>query len=66
MPAADFELFTDDVAALASSQLPLTRDQRLPRAARRMLDRQVQRVKKRGQVARSRARKAICTGCASR
>jgi triphosphatase len=49
---ADFEIFTDDVAALASSQLPLTRDQRLPRAARRMLDRQVARVKKRGNVAR--------------
>lgn len=49
---ADFEMFTDDVAALASSQLPLTRDQRLPRAARRMLDRQVARVKKRGKAAR--------------
>ena len=51
---ADFELFADDVAALASSQLPLTRDQRLPRTARRMLDRQVRRVKKRGRTARSR------------
>jgi CHAD domain-containing protein len=50
----DFELFADDVAALASSQLPLTRDQRLPRTARRMLDRQVRRVKKRGRTARSR------------
>ena len=51
---SDFERFTDDVAALASSQLPLTRDQRLPRAARRMLDRQCKRVKKRGKVAASR------------
>jgi CHAD domain-containing protein len=50
----DFELFTDDVAALASSQLPLTRDQRLPRVAGRMLDRQVKRVKRRGRVAASR------------
>jgi CHAD domain-containing protein len=50
----DFERFTDDVAALASSQLPLSRDQRLPRAARRMLDRQCKRVKKRGKVAASR------------
>ena len=47
----DFELFADDVAALASSQLPLTRDRRLPRTARRMLDRQVARVKRRGKVA---------------
>jgi CHAD domain-containing protein len=51
---SDFELFADDVAALASSQLPLTRDQRLPRTARRMLDRQVRRVKKRGKTAASR------------
>ena len=51
---ADFELFADDVAALASSQLPLTRDQRLPRTAVRMLDRQVRRVKKRGRIAASR------------
>jgi CHAD domain-containing protein len=50
----DFELFADDVAALASSQLPLTRGQRLPRTARRMLDRQVRRVKKRGRTAASR------------
>lgn len=50
---ADFELFTDDVAGLASSQLPLSRDKRLPRAARRMMDRQMARVKKRGRTARS-------------
>jgi triphosphatase len=50
----DFELFADDVAALASSQLPLTRDQRLPRTAGRMLDRQVRRVKKRGRTAGNR------------
>jgi len=51
--STDFELFTDDVAGLASSQLPLSRDKRLPRAARRMMDRQVARVKKRGRTARS-------------
>jgi CHAD domain-containing protein len=49
----DFELFADDVAALASSQLPLTRKRRLPRTAERILDRQVRRVKKRGRVARN-------------
>jgi len=49
----DFEMFADDVAALASSQLPLTRNRRLPRTAHRMLDRQVARVKKRGRVAKS-------------
>jgi triphosphatase len=51
--SSDFELFADDVAALAASQLPLTRDHRLPRTARRMLDRQIARVKKRGKVALS-------------
>jgi len=51
--SSDFELFTDDVAALASSQLPLTRDRRLPRTAERMLDRQVKRMKKRGRVAKN-------------
>ena len=51
--SSDFELFADDVAALASSQLPLTRDRRLPRTAERMLDRQLKRVKKRGAVAKS-------------
>ena len=50
----DFELFTDDVAGLAQSQLPLTQERRLPRTARHMLDRQMQRVKKRGKTARSR------------
>ncbi len=49
----DFELFTDDVAALASSQLPLTRSRRLPKTARRILDRQVERVQKRAKVAKS-------------
>lgn len=53
LASPDFERFIDDVAALASSQLPLSRDQRLPRAARRMLDRQRKRVKKRGKVAKS-------------
>jgi triphosphatase len=51
--SADFDLFADDVAALASSQLPLTRARRLSRTAERMLDRQVRRVKRRGRVARS-------------
>jgi CHAD domain-containing protein len=51
--SADFEMFADDVAALAASQLPLTRTRRLPRTAQRILDRQVKRVKKRGRIARS-------------
>jgi CHAD domain-containing protein len=53
LASTDFEGLVDDVAALASSQLPLSRDKRLPRAARRMLDRQRSRVKKRGKRARS-------------
>jgi triphosphatase len=52
--STDFELFTGDIAALAQSQLPLTRQRRLSRMAKRMLDRQVRRVKKRGKVAASR------------
>lgn len=52
--SADFEIFTDDIAALAGSQLPLTRDRKLPRTACRILDRQVRRVKKRAKVAKSR------------
>jgi triphosphatase len=52
--SVDFDLFADDVAALASSQLPLSRMRRLPRTAQRMLDRQVRRVKKRGRVAKNR------------
>lgn len=51
--SGEFELFTDDVAALAQSQLPLTRQRRLPRTAARMLDRQIKRVKKRGRTAHS-------------
>jgi CHAD domain-containing protein len=51
---ADFEIFTDDVAALAGSQLPLTRDRKLPRTARRILNRQVKRVRKRAKLAVSR------------
>lgn len=50
---ADFELFVADVAALAASQLPLTRIRRLPGTAGRILDRQARRVKKRGRAARS-------------
>jgi CHAD domain-containing protein len=52
--SADFEIFTDDVASLAGSQLPLTRDHRLPRTAKRILNRQVGRVKKRAKVAANR------------
>lgn len=52
--SADFEHFIDDIAALAGSQLPLTRDHKLSRTARRILDRQVRRVKKRAKVAKSR------------
>jgi CHAD domain-containing protein len=52
--STDFELFTDDVAALAQSQIPLTRERRLGKTARRMLERQVKRVNKRGKIARSR------------
>ena len=51
--SVDFDLFADDVAALAASQLPLSRIRRLPRTAERMLDRQVRRVKKRARIARS-------------
>jgi CHAD domain-containing protein len=51
--SADFERLTDDVASLASSSLPLSRDRRMGRAAMRMLDRQIARVKKRGKQARS-------------
>lgn len=53
LASPDFEHFSDDVAALASSSLPLGRDKRMSRAARRMLDRQSRRVKKRGQQAKS-------------
>jgi CHAD domain-containing protein len=51
--SADFEIFTDDVAALAGSQLPLTRDHKLPRTAKRILNRQIARVKKRAKLAKS-------------
>ena len=51
---ADFEAFIDDMAALASSQLPLTHQRRLPKTAARMLDRQMAQVSKRGKSARSR------------
>ena len=46
-------MFVDDIAALAASQLPLTRTRRLPKTARRILDRQARRVKKRAAAARS-------------
>jgi len=51
--APEFERFTDDVAALTQSQVPLTRQRRLPKTASRMLDRQIRRVKKRGRTAHS-------------
>ena len=51
--SADFEILTDDVAALAGSQLPLTRDHKLKRTARRILNRQNRRVKKRARAAKS-------------
>ena len=53
LTSPDFECFSDDVAALASSSLPLSRDKRMSRAAERMLDRQIKRVNKRGKQARS-------------
>jgi triphosphatase len=49
----DFEMFADDVAGLAGSQLPLTRDRKLKRTAKRMLNRQNRRVKKRAKAAKS-------------
>ncbi|OJT96052.1 MAG: hypothetical protein BGN82_08710 [Alphaproteobacteria bacterium 65-7] len=51
----DLALFLEDVAALAASRLPLGRDHRLPCTAARILDRQWQRVKKRGRAAKGRA-----------
>src|SRR6202000_2205737 len=50
-----FEIFPDDIAALAGSQLPLTRDRKLPRAANRILNRQITRGKKRARIAGSKA-----------
>jgi len=49
---ADFALFTEDVAGLAHSRLPLARDIKLSRVARRLLDRQQTRARKRGRKAR--------------
>ena len=51
--SVDFDLFADDIAALAASQLPLTRSRRLPRTAERVLDRQLKRVKRRARIAKS-------------
>ena len=48
----DFALFTEDVAGLAHSRLPLARDTKLSRVARRLLDRQEARALKRGKKAR--------------
>jgi CHAD domain-containing protein len=49
---ADFALFTEDIAGLAHSRLPLTRDTKLSRVAKRLLDRQQARALKRGKKAR--------------
>ncbi|HEV7960130.1 MAG TPA: CHAD domain-containing protein, partial [Rhizomicrobium sp.] len=49
---ADFALFTEDVAGLAHSRLPLARDTKLSRVAKRLLDRQQARALKRGKKAR--------------
>jgi triphosphatase len=51
--SSDFELFTDDVAAMAQSPLPLTQERKLAKTARRMLDHQMKRVTRRGKTARS-------------
>lgn len=51
--APEFERFTDDVAGLAQSRVPLTRPRRLAKTASRMLDRQIRRVKRRGSTAQS-------------
>lgn len=49
----DFAMFLDDVAGLAQSRLPLAQDSRLRPMARRILQRQGKRAKKRGRAARS-------------
>jgi CHAD domain-containing protein len=49
---ADFGLFTEDVAGLAHSRLPLARDPKLSRVAKRLLKRQQTRALKRGRKAR--------------
>ena len=49
---ADFALFTEDVAGLAHSRLPLARDTKLSRVAKRLLKRQQARALKRGRKAR--------------
>ncbi len=50
---ADFALFTEDVAGLAHSRLPMAPDTKLPRVATRLLDRQYGRALKRGRKARN-------------
>jgi len=49
---ADFALLAEDMAALVHSRLPLARDGKLSRMARRLLDRQQTRAFKRGRKAR--------------
>jgi CHAD domain-containing protein len=49
----DFAVFLDDVAGLAQSRLPLAHQTRLKPVARRILQRQAKRAKKRGRAARS-------------
>lgn len=50
--SADFALFTEDVAGLAHSRLPLARDTKLSRVAKRLLNRQQTRAMKRGRKAK--------------
>jgi CHAD domain-containing protein len=49
---ADFALFAEDVAALALSGLPMARDPKLSRVAKRLLTRQEARAMKRGKRVR--------------
>jgi len=49
----DFTLFAEDIAALVHSRLPMARDAKLARVARRLLDRQQSRALKRGRKALS-------------
>ena len=49
----DFALFLDDVAGLAASRLPLAGTRKLPKVARRILNRQQKRALRRGRTAKS-------------
>ena len=50
--SADFALLTEDLAGLAHSRLPLARDTKLSRVAKRLLNRQQTRARKRGKKAK--------------